>query len=289
MVFRYWKVTTVGGSKNSATEYTRCYADEFNFALFQDAIVESVYTAQKDSSDVFNASAQQKADEELGVTITFMENSRNQYNDNQSGTGMTNSRKVQGDRMYTDFLLSFNNVAREAGTNNVQQLNLIGSDKKRCGLIIESVGNITLEDGKYITESDEVYKERYGDTLASISEKLSGKDTTVDKANDLREFIAGESNPSGTIKSEFDVSELDNKNRLQYFYSIVNRSHSNLSVSDNRYRVFRAYAYIADVVKNGSNYTYSNIEISNKPVYFTIYDMASIQNYAEANASGGLQ
>ena len=286
MVFRYWSVTTVPDSKHSAVEYTRCYDNEFNFVLFQDAIVSTVYTKQTDETDGYNPFGQQISDEnKQGVTISFIENSRNQYNDNQSGNGMTDSRKAMGDRMYTDFLLSYNSVAydQEKGLTILKDL---PAGTKKAGLIIEVVGTIDTVDGKYVTKTEAEYREMYGTTISDIGEKLSGKETTVDQLQRLKDYITGtnNSNPIRGAKSEFDVTSLDNKNRLQYSYSLLNRSHSDLSVGNNRYNVYRAYAYIYDVADKANT-----IQISDTPVYFTIYDMASIQNYAEANAIGGVQ
>ena len=289
MIFRYWSVTTVPDSKHSAVEYTRCYDNEFNFVLFQDAVITTVYTAKDTSEgavDEYNPIEQQIADAtNNGVTISFIENSRNQYNDNQSGNGMTDSRKAMGDRMYTDFLLNFNSVATDE--NGATVLKELPANTKKAGLIIEVAGTVDMIDGKYVTKTEAEYREMYGTTITEIGNKLSGKDTTVNQKERLEDYITGATNenPIRGAKSEFDVTKLDNKNRLQYSYSLLNRSHSNLSVGNNRYNVYRAYAYIGDVSGN----TLTNIKISDKPVYFTIYDMASIQNYAEANATGGVQ
>lgn len=302
MVFRYWKVSTVGNSKRSSREYTRCYDDEFNFALFQDSIIETVYTVKNTNEGVrdgYDPDAYELADSSLGVTINFMENSRNQYNENQSSGGegsteMTSSRRTQGDRMYTDFLLNFNNIAKAEGIPELKYMTNPGT--KKVGLIIEGVGLIDMVDGKYQTKTADEYNTLYGDTITEIGQKLSGKETTVNQLTRLTNFINDPSNTAnlGTndiikgIKAEFNVTSLDNKNRLQYAYSIANRSHSDFSVLNNRYQVYRAYAYIADY-DSSSVPKYTNIKISEKPAYFTIYDMASIQNYAEAQASGGIQ
>ena len=73
------------------------------------------------------------------------------------------------------------------------------------------------------------------------------------------------------------MTELDNKNCKQYYYSLNNRKLSSdgqlLNTSQNRYKVFRAYAYIGDVVPN-DNTKLASVQISD-PVYFTIYDVGS--------------
>lgn len=121
-----------------------------------------------------------------------------------------------------------------------------------------------------------------------ISEKLSGDDgsgnvITVDREQELKDFISsGDTAQGNFLLSEFDVRKLDNKNRIQYYYSLPNRSHADLSDTERRIKVYRAYAYI----RSKDN---SEIQISQVPVYFTIYDIGSIQNYTEATQTGGYQ
>lgn len=121
-----------------------------------------------------------------------------------------------------------------------------------------------------------------------ISEKLSGNDgsgnvITVNREQELKDFISsGDTAQGNFLLSEFDVRKLDNKNRIQYYYSLPNRSHADLSDTERRIKVYRAYAYI----RSKDN---SEIQISQVPVYFTIYDIGSIQNYTEATQTGGYQ
>ena len=293
-VFRYWTVTSVPDAKHSAVEYTRGYSQKFNLVLFQDAVVKPIYTEAANDNDTVNPKGSQKADSSMGVIISFIENSRNQYNYNQSqdlngsqGTKtISNDRSVQGDRIYTDFLLSYNNIALNSQGEPIQ-LNTLASGTKKAGLIVETVGDIDIADGKYTTKKEMQYKETYGGTLTEISTKLSGKDSqgqviTVNRDADLKAFIANHSsNLDGNLLiSEFDVTELDNKNRVQFYYSLPNKSHSTFNDTTRRFKVYRAYAYICD-----ANHT--NIQISQTPVYFTIYDIGSIQSYAEASQTGG--
>ena len=219
----------------------------------------------------FDPDIQRNLDRSMGVTISFIENSRNQYNMGDSGNITNNNRKGAGDRVYSDFVLSYNNVAGST------PLKTLGGQYK-CGLIVEAVGDMTTDaSGKYVTETEATYKTRYGEDLSHIA---SGGKTR----NQLETFITGGTSAtlSGTAKSEFDCSALDNKDRIQYYYSLVNRAHKSDSdenktmpegvYSASNHKVFRAYAYIADY----SNGTYSNVKISEVPVYFTINDIGSI-------------
>jgi hypothetical protein len=308
--FEYWTVKTNPSATTVASasyplEYTRCYNPKFNLAIFQDCIVEPHYgdTMRQDAVnytdyDKFNVNAMKDADAEAaaaagadnGITIAFMENSRNQYNAGDYGiihyetdadgkgtnpvytTKMNVNRQGAGDRTYSDFLLSFNNVAGN------RTLNELGAGKMKAGLIIEPVANLAKnQNGEYYTESEESYKTQYGANISDIASK--GKSNI---SSDLTTAIS--TSKTGYLKSEFDVTELDNKNRIQWYYSIANKSHvaGNASAEDkladrdylnNTHYVYRAYAYIYTVGEGGEK---TDIKISQTPTYFTIYDMAMI-------------
>jgi|GEM_PF-2946131 fibro-slime domain-containing protein len=271
--FQYWSVKTVAAYNQESVEYTRCYDPEFNLAIFQDVIVEPIYSnafpgdmpnppSTWDDYGRFDPDIMRTLDTKNGITITFLENSRNQYNLGACGNITTTSRMGGGDRIYSDFLISYNNIA-----GNVT-LNELDADTMKAGLIIEAVGEMEKDaNEKYIT-SAEHYRTTYGTEISPA---------TMTKLTNL---INGTSQ-SGFAKSEFDVTSLDNKNRIQYYYSLANKRHTTdteqYELTDdltNKKKYFRAYAYIADY----SNGTYSNIQISPTPVYFTIYDMATIEN-----------
>ncbi len=289
--FMYWSVETAADYTNmkmASREFTRCYDPEFNLSLFQDCTITPVYGVETfeskgmaapvptDNTEYsysrFDPEIQQKLDSENGVTITFIENSRNQYNMGDCGNITTTSRMGAGDRVYSDFVLSYNNVA---GGKLIRDLN----DGKKCGLIIETVDDLRQEDGKYVVDDEEYYKDQYGDKLSTVK---SGGLTRAD----IEAYIKGGARPVGCDKSEFNATELDNKNRIQYYYSLTNRNHKSGSDADktmtegeynkNNHKVFRAYAYITDSI-------YTNITISEVPVYFTINEIGSIALGAPAS------
>ena len=297
--FRYWsvkKVNAYGSEDNLGVEYTRCYSTEFNYVLFTDVIVEPIYTQLAEGEAIPTSQSEQSKDDDNGITIAFIENSRNQYNnygkgDKAESAGMPSSRFVAGDRIYTDFLLSFNNVIKD-DQGNVKKINALDSDKYKVGMIIETVDDIQKVDGEYVTKTNAEYQAEYGATLTEISSKLSGSDgsggtVTVNRENELKDFVNycmtnNQTSQGNFLISQFSNSELDNKNRIRYFYTLPNRRH-NAELTDDlprRFKVYRAYAYIKDIEKN-------NITISQSPVYFTIYDIGSIQNAAEATKAGG--
>ena len=81
------------------------------------------------------------------------------------------------------------------------------------------------------------------------------------------------------LKSEFTLAELDNKNRINYYYSLPNIKHSDLTATTRKNMVYRAYSYL----RNGSA-----LVMVSEPVYFTIYDIASIANSTAGASAGGI-
>ncbi|WP_405346840.1 hypothetical protein [Ruminococcus sp.] len=292
--FKYWSVETEANytsMKMASREFTRCYDPEFNLALFQNCKITPVYGPDSFESkgmatpvpnvyynyERFDPEIQQKLDSTNGVTITFIENSRNQYNMGDFGdasgaaAAMADSREGAGDRVYSDFVLSYNNVA---GGDLLRDID----DGKMCGLIIETVGDLRQEDGQYVVDTEATYKTTYGKNIDDIKSGLS-------KA-ELEAYIKGGARPAGCDKSEFSATALDNKNRIQYYYSLTNRNHKAGSATDktmpegeynkNNHKVFRAYAYI----RSADN---TSVTISEVPVYFTINEIGSIALGAPAN------
>lgn len=276
--FCYWSVKTLDDdSKRSSTEYTRCYFKEFNFAVFQSIVVEPVYRELRDnetSIDLVNESKNYA----LGATITFIENSRNQYNNGNcgvkdGGANMPSNRRESGDRIYSDFLLSFN-------VNNHMQLNTYDANTYKYGIVIETVGALERdENGDFFSEKDSVYQGRYGATISDIESKEDRASGT--KKTEIENFIKGNSSTSGSyIKSqEFDNKDLDNKNRVRFYYSLPNRRHGTLEDLPRRYQVYRAYSYLKDSSNNV-------VMLSEQPVYFTIFDIGSIESYSDAQNGG---
>ena len=71
------------------------------------------------------------------------------------------------------------------------------------------------------------------------------------------------------MKSEYNVSALDNKNRANVYTSIPNVKQSNYPEANGRNtKIYRAYAYLKD--DNGSILLLSN------PIYYTVYDIGTI-------------
>ena len=273
MYFQYWSVKSQSAYGKRSTEYTRCYDYEFNFALFMDSIIEPVYkpswaqppaTGPKNYMDYdrYNPEIQIQGND-IGINIAFLENSRNQYNNNGGNT----RPGAAADVIYSDFLLNFNYNA----TDGLAQLNKLDANTKMAGLVIEAVNYMDYEvdEGGESTKNFD-FDKNYSE-VAKFNENENAKKTAI------KEWLEGQrSQPEHCVKSEFDVTALDNKNCKQYYYSLNNRKLSSdgqlLNTSQNRYKVFRAYAYIGDVVANQNGL--ANVKLSD-PVYFTIYDVGS--------------
>ena len=81
------------------------------------------------------------------------------------------------------------------------------------------------------------------------------------------------------LDSAISVAKLDNKNELEYAYSFANISQSASSEyrteTTRKDKLYRAYAYLIHI---GGSEDGEDVKMISAPVYFTIYDMASIVN-----------
>lgn len=251
--FQYWRITSKDAAKrNVSVESKRCYYDQFNMTMYQDCYVEPVYEA---SSADFDPSARSLADTKNGeAIISFIENSRNQWNEQGGGTGMTGDKLKAGDRIYSDFLLTFGYKDRL----------LNSADKggvEAAGFVLEQVAELDKNGDKYVTKSASEYAAAYKDT--------------VNKDN-VKTYIAGQTVDGFVNKSTIDLSGLDNKNQTKYSFSIKNKAYGTLEEGTAKNYVYRAYSYLK---------VEGNIVVSD-PVYFTIYDIASIE-LGQTDAQGG--
>ena len=271
MGFKYWTVKTYETDLYPSVEYTKCYYREFNLSIYQNSIVEPHYeniTAEEAANYHPNPHDVAIADGNAnGAVVTFLENSRNQYN--VTNTHITQStRRDMGDRIYTDFVLSY----ASEGDLKFQDY---ADGTYTAGLAIQRVAELDSDgaDGKNTNSAH--YAELYGDKLTNMT--YNGEAFSQDT---LKAFIEGPTNVNvdntkGLERSQFDANKLDNKNRIQYYYSYSVRKHTDLTDNGNKNYVYRAFAFMKD--KSGT------VTMVSQPLYFTFYDMASI-----ANAQDGL-
>ena len=256
--FQYWQITSAKTTKrDTAVDSKRCYYDQFNMTMYQDCYVEPVYEA---SPADFDPSARSLADTQNGeARISFIENSRNQWNEQGGGTGMIGDRLQAGDRIYSDFLLTFGYQDRLLNTTN-------HGGVSQAGFVLEQVRELDTADaqGKYYTKKASEYAAEYSDT---------SMDTL--KTN-VRSYIGGTDVPGFVAKPKIDLSGLDNKNQTKYSLNMKNKAYATLAEGTAKNYVYRAYSYL----KVGNDIVVSD------PVYFTIYDMASIE-LGQTDAQGG--
>ena len=324
-LFRYWTMATVssGSGRNHALrvseEYKRCYYHKFNMTFYQDTIVTPYYAPEGEEEVQLTPSQIEAGDTAggTGINITFLENSRNQWNDNggvEQEAHASADKKNSGDRVYCDFLLSFaHNGSRlqsyvgktkteekeeEGETVQVQTYLPYKIDDEELfysgGIIIEKVA-----DAEEITDVSQIK------TQAEYRSMYGYDDLDTDMTTYINNGFTG--NPNVIITETFSSAAFDNKNQLEYSTSFANRKHGKLSeVRPYKEYVYRAYTYLKDY--NGSTATEDNLkwdgeavkaeELSairshtgklikvSKPVYFTIYEMASIQDGTTYSGQG---
>lgn len=308
-VFLYWsmKTTPEGHARRTTEEYKRCYNWDFNMTFYQDTIVEPFY-ALAGTEDTNLTPAQLEARDTAnggGTNITFLENSRNQWNRDGGYNQEDPSREHQGDRVYSDFLLSFSyndDMLRNALSKKITETrNIDGKDVEFTyylpytvdnnelhysgGLVIERVECPDITSTSDIKTQDQ-YRQTYGDG-----------DNLVAAATDF--INSGKTSDGNFLLNEtFSAAGFDNKNQFEYSTSFANKSHTNLSDRPYKSYVYRAYTYLRDYdgraattgncmvggsaasdaeVSKINGHTGSLLAVS-KPVYFTIYEMATIEN-----------
>lgn len=358
LVFRNWEMKSVGaGLDESETArrhdlkeeyvYKKCYNSEFNMTFYQDTYVEPIYIPASDPDAALSPSEREAKDAGSilygGAIINFMENSRNQWNDgggNLYGSTYENisSRINQGDRVFSDFLLSFNylgqmlnsslgkyievdatdelgNVLKDENGNTIKRKVFIpfkkgGPDGStinyKAGFVLEEVAEIedTNGDGDLSDEikSQAEYNEQYN------SAEADGNPEAKTQMDSALAYINSGTNPGGKfiVNDLFSATGLDNKNEIQYSTSLPIISHSTGAANIRKNKIYRAYAYLRDCTTGGSKSDYywnyetisdedfsalsghsgQVLEIS-KPVYFTIYNIASVQNGTPFDDKGG--
>ena len=243
--FQYWEVRSIDGSKL----IRKCYSAEFNLTFYEPYKIVAIYGSSKTTPK------DQSSSDAISASITFLENSRNQWNHTYGGNVGTDPKinkeywNNYGDRVFSDFVLNF--------TYN--------------DLMVSTTG----KDG-----SDEY------DTANLPIPVDDGRDAVTTYLNN------GTKGTHVYVKENIDKTKIDNKNCIEYYYHFANVKHENMTqaqylavmadfepeATTNKNYLYRAYATIKDATNT----------VVSVPVYFTIYDMASIENYSQNDkASGG--
>ncbi len=249
--FSYWSMKDEYG-----IEIERCYNVKLNFVFW----LEKTYATPVYNSTSYD-SHQMAIDDTDFATIQWLENSRNQWNMDGGGK-VKDSWKSQGDRIIADFVLSYN-------FQNVMLHDY--ADKYKTGLIIEKLDELDVDKtGSYYTKANNATdgSENYK-TIYHTKDADEGKTVA---ANMIKTYIDN-NNKSGAVDdymiSEVDTAKLDNKSRIEYYYTIANIKHTDGSETTRKNYVYRAYSYLYNAQSK-------EVLLMSDPTYFTIYDIASI-------------
>ena len=263
---------------NSKGDYiASSYLRKFNYSGYENYIVVPVYESD---SETFTEGTEENAHKV--PTITFLGDTRNQWNENGGGTQSAEA----GDKLMKDFAISFDYYGEEIA--KIANKSAGGKDIK-IGMLIEQLGELESVGGKKITDSSyyaDKYKGAYTKTViqnveAALANGQNPKSCTGATAvanSKIASNVSGWgrlfTDTTGNLGNDITgLAPIDNMNRLQWYYTFNNIKASGddfVSTTDKNY-VYRASAYLIE--DNGTK----TCTLSTTPVYFTLYDIASRQ------------
>ena len=256
LYFQYWQITsdanTSSAKRDLSVDNKRCYYHQFNMTMYQDNVIVPVY--EETPSDLTPRERSYEYNKGGVAKIDFIENSRNQWNADGAPDESNVARRTAGDRIYSDFLLTFDYKDIKLQTNP-------NSNNIKAGFAFERVAKLDVDltdPTKYVTKKQSEYH------TANESTEASGK-TAVENC-----AMTGNREGDVLFIENIDLTDLDNKNQMKYSFNITNKAYGTLAESENKNYVYRAYSYLK--ITNGSTTTV----VVSDPVYFTIYDMATI-------------
>lgn len=262
--FQYWSIKTMENDSQNSIEYARCYSNELDYVFFQDSNAYAVY-GDSQATGYENARTIQGNQ----ANLIFLENSRNQWNQTAAGTPYT--QKGWGDRVFSDFVLDFHYVTKDNQNLLLQTIPENDRANYKAGLLIETVRDLDS------TEVDKT-KKMMLKTDKEIANSYRAVDNMAAQNEALTYLTSGTAN-SKYLNSEISVAKFDNKNELEFAYSFANISQSASSEyrteTTRKDKLYRAFAYL---IHTGGGEDGEDVQIISAPVYFTIYDMASIVN-----------
>lgn len=279
--FTRWDIYNSSGELVASSYYR-----QFNYSGYENYTIKPIYAYD-------TPSAAAEASNGLTASISYLGDSRNQWKEPgttvsnppaggtyNSTTGM-NDATYAGDKIFTDFAIAYN--------YNDQQINKIASSTEqiKIGMVIEKlnpvqmVGDKAITDPSYyaglstynaynLTEMTNYVKGKVNSTSTSRPNSTVSNGVTHIAIGDNSNGFSSTSNLTGQTGSV-----LDNKNRMQYFYTFTKSKNDfeNLSTNTGNVRpydcVYRVTSYIA--VGTGAS---QRVALSS-PVYFTIYDIAT--------------
>lgn len=175
--FSYWEIKTLEGAF-----VANCYSQYFNYVGYDNYIVTAVYGDGK-NTDIYDKS-------NTSTTVTFLEYSRNHWNDYDSekhphpADAPYGSENFEYDRLYADFALAFNYKGILLNETDVKGLKL--------GYVLDVTGASTESELK--------------------TGILENQDKSSFKIN----------NSNNVLNYSINRTDLDNKNRVECYYGIKN-------------------------------------------------------------------
>ena len=270
--FAYWEVRDSSGNF-----ITRSYRNRFNYSGYSNYTITPVYNLDAPSTDM------DTTDTDLTATISYLGDSRNQWNEYGSGNykQVTNASAdlMSADKLFADFAIAYTYNGEEiAKIKNASA----GGENIYIGLLIEQVGVIEHTDTAVTTKNaitnPAYYANKYKDTyqpdeIKNVIRTTSCSNSDFKTATGIvsaNSKIGSNVSTWGTLftaenyqSAQGYTKVLDNFNRLHYtktFNSMINGTDK----TDDDY-AYRAIAYIC--VGN------TQVALSD-PVYFTLYDTA---------------
>lgn len=267
--FQYWSLKTYPTDGSESVEYKRGYSRFFNLALYQSTIAEPIYKVVTDDNPQVKPAGGESA------TINFLENSRNQWN---YGGGnqvekVKPSWKEHGDRIFSDFVISFEYNGKELKKEN--------KDNFKSGILIEEVDTLNPDAyGEVTTKTSDEYKAIYEKETGALAAAKGNAESLLTSGENYAQTNAAATLSTGgktinyLIAGVADIKNLDDKNSIEYSYSFANISHTGTSENPTptlrKNKIYRAFSYLYDVTKRKT--------VLSDPIYFTIYDIATIQS-----------
>lgn len=195
--FSYWRINAVNDDGTEGAFVANCYSQYFNYVGYDNYIVTAVYGDGK-NTDIYDKS-------NTSTTVTFLEYSRNHWNDFDSKNKPHPNGAPYGetgteyDRLYADFALAFNYDGKLLNATEVDGLKL--------GYVLDVTGNSTESELK--------------------TGILENQDKSSFKIN----------NSNNVLNYSIDRTALDNKNRIECYYGIKN-------TDKNRTYNIKVYSYM---------------------------------------------
>ena len=266
--FQYWSLKTMPTDGTASVEYKKGYSRYFNLALYQSTIATPVYKVVTDENPQVKPAGGESA------TINFLENSRNQWNygGGNDVSKVKSSWVEHGDRIFSDFVISFEYNGKELKKENKNDF--------KSGILIEEVDTLNPDAyGEVTTKTSDEYKAIYEKEAGALAaakanaESLLTSEENYAQTNAAATLSTGGKTINYLIAGVADIKNLDDKNSIEYSYSFANISHTS-GTSENptptlrKNKIYRAFSYLYDVTKRKT--------VLSDPIYFTIYDMASI-------------